>query len=359
MPDDLTIYAGVNALRVIKEQGLRQEHIRTVASAAGGPKWLVLNHLDRYLFSEFLQTRQDPLNLVGASIGAWRFAALAQDDPMAALDRFEDAYITQSYNKRPTPADVTAESRRIMDVYLGEGAVNHILGHPFLRLSIMTVRCRGLAATEKKIPLAIGLGAAALANAVHRKLLGIFFERALFHDPREALPFPAMDLLPIHRIPLGRDNFREALLASGSIPLVMAGVADIPGAPRGMYRDGGVTDYHLDVPLSGGDQGLVLFPHYMPRIIPGWFDKKLSWRKPDRFNMANVVVVSPSEAFIRNLPHGKIPDRNDFWLFEGRDEERFNYWRTVVSESRRLADAFQDAVESGRIKDLVVPLETG
>ena len=35
------------------------------------------------------------------------------------------------------------------------------------------------------------------------------------------------------------------MLASCSIPFWLDAVHDIPGAPRGAYWDGGITDYHL------------------------------------------------------------------------------------------------------------------
>ena len=53
----------------------------------------------------------------------------------------------------------------------------------------------------------------------------------------------------VHRT-LTPDNLRAALLASGSIPLLMEGVR-IPGAP-GVYRDGGSADYHLDLDYGPG-----------------------------------------------------------------------------------------------------------
>ena len=136
----------------------------------------------------------------------------------------------------------------------------------------------------------------------------------------------------------------------------MTGVSDIPGASPGIYRDGGIIDYNLDIPFLDNDDGLVLFPHYMPRIIPGWFDKKLKHRQPDPKHMERVVMISPSISFIESLPNGKIPDRNDFRFYKGQDEDRFACWETVTRESRRIAEAFEEAVDSGRIREIVKPM---
>jgi hypothetical protein len=56
------------------------------------------------------------------------------------------------------------------------------------------------------------------------------------------------------------------------------------------------------------------------------------------------------------LPYGKIPDRNDFVTFTGKDRDRFDYWITVAEKSRELAEDFHDAVESGTLRNRVKPL---
>jgi len=210
---------------------------------------------------------------------------------------------------------------------------------------MMSVRCRGLTASDRIGALLPGLLLAALSNIISRKSLSLFFERTLLYDQREIPPFFNMNGFPIRKVPLTDKNFRKALLASGSIPVAMSRVTDIPGARKGTYRDGGVIDYHMDIPFMKDSDGIVLFPHYTNRVIPGWFDKKLLWRKPDPSNMENVLLLHPSAEFIKRLPYGKIPDRNDFRLFNGRDNERMDYWNRAIKESERLGEEFLDAVQ--------------
>ena len=152
---------------------------------------------------------------------------------------------------------------------------------------------------------------------------------------------------------LKKENLEDAVLATGSIPLVLSGVADIPGAVPGMYRDGGVIDYHLDLPHSVDDR-LTLYPHFFDRIVPGWFDKRLTWRQPDPVNMDRVILISPSAEFAARLPGQKIPDRTDFARYS--PSERIKVWRTVVAECGRLADEFNDVIESGALEARLTPL---
>ena len=354
MADNLLILAGKRALSVLREQGLSPDSIDVIAGAAGGPKWLVLNGLDRAIFFNWITPKTHPLFLVGSSIGVWRFAALAQGAASGAYDRFEHDYLHQRYSARPTPLEVTRESLRIMDAFLGENEVPAVLSHPYFRLNMLTVRCQGLFAKENRYALGPAMLLAGMANALSRKALRRFFSRTLVYDPRDIPPFFDMEQFPLQRVPLTETNLRPALLASGSIPLVMAGVTNIPGASPGVYRDGGLLDYHLDIPFR--NQGLVLYPHYQDRIVPGWFDKLLPWRKPNPHNMENVVLLCPARTFIERLPYGKIPDRDDFFRFRHRDRERIGYWEKVVQASRILGEEFLEQVHGQHIPEKIKPL---
>lgn len=142
-------------------------------------------------------------------------------------------------------------------------------------------------------------------------------------------------------------------MASSAIPFMTEPLKNIYGAPPGTYRDGGILDYNLDIPFLPEESGsIVLYPHYSDRIIPGWFDKKLKHRRPLKSNMANVLLVYPSEKFLKMLPYGRIPDRRIFLLF-GKDRERIKYWQKSAEASRILTEEFHDSVSSGRISQIV------
>jgi hypothetical protein len=348
--------AGPRAYKTIKEHGLTPDMISVMAGAAGGPKWLVLSKFDRMLSKYLFTGRDTPLLMIGSSIGAWRFAALSRKDPLAAVDKFEEAYISQHYSPKPGIEEVTRESFRVMDSFLEYEGIDEALESNRSHLSMIAVKSRGAAATDARFPLGASMACAALCNAVSRHGMKLFFSRTLFHDSRLTPPLISGTGYKTRHVPLDRENFRSALMASGSIPMVMEGVTGISGAPEGTYRDGGLIDYHLDLPFPGDDGSIVLFPHFADRIIPGWFDKPLKWRKPRPANMDRVLLVAPSPEFVKKLPLGKIPDRNDFYLFNGRDQERKKYWRAVVQECERLADDFFEAATTGRIRSLVEPL---
>jgi pimeloyl-ACP methyl ester carboxylesterase len=324
-----------------------------MAGASGGAKWLVLSKLDRVVAATIVPDLRGPVYLIGSSIGAWRFACYAQDRPLEAIARFEEAYLGQTYSDDPDREEITAKSREILDYVLGESGTAQILSHPVLRTNVMTVRSRHVTASEQPALLVPGLLAAAALNAVTRRSLGAFFDRVLFYDPRDLPPFFDARGFPLSRVELTEANVKDAIVATGSIPMVLSGVRDIAGAPRGIYRDGGVIDYHLDLPQSAPNR-LTLYLHFIDRIVPGWFDKKLSWRKPDPSNVDRTILVSPSQEFVARLPYAKIPDRRDFLNFEPK--ERVRAWRTVVDMCDELADEFHEVLVKDQLAARLEPL---
>ena len=349
----LSFRAGPGALQAIQKNGFSPDMVGTMAGASGGAKWLVLSKLDRVVADKVIPRLRGPVYLIGSSIGAWRFACYAQDRPLDAIARFEDAYLEQTYSDDPDRNEITAKSREILEYVLGESGAAEILAHPVLRMNVMTVRSRLLTASERPAALVPGLLAAATLNAVSRRSLGAFFERVLFYDARDLPPFFDAKGFPMSRVELGEANLLDAIIATGAIPMVLSGVRDIAGAPRGVYRDGGVIDYHLDLPQSAPER-LTLYLHFIDRIVPGWFDKKLSWRKPNPSNVDRTLLISPSHEFVARLPYGKIPDRRDFINFT--PEERVRAWHTVVDMCDELADEFHEVLEQDRLAARLEPL---
>jgi hypothetical protein len=340
----LRFKAGAEAYREIRKHGFDPARVQTLIGASGGAKWLVLSQLDRVLIDALIVDRTTPLHLIGSSIGAWRFACYAQLDPRAALERFEEAYLEQRYSARPTSAEVTARSREMLGVLLGRDGVDQILAHPTLRTHVIAARCRGATASSRRHILLAGLGVAAAMNAIERRWLGHFFVRTLFHDARAPPPFRDPHALATEHVPLTHGNLVDSIIATGAIPLVLDPVRDIAGAPAGVYRDGGIVDYHFDAELAQVGR-IALYPHFYGHVTPGWFDKHWPSRRARPRSLDRVLLVHPSDDFIARLPHERIPDRRDFERFD--HASRVRYWREVVARCRRLADDLVEALHGG------------
>jgi hypothetical protein len=351
----LKILAGPRARAQLRERGLAPADVRVIPAAAGGPKGLALNPLDRFLFGHWLPSNPAPqsVHLMGASIGAWRMACACLPDADAALAQLADDYIAQEYphapGKPPKASDVTRVFGATIDARLGTRAAE-LLAHPTRRLHVVTSRGRHLMRRQGRLTTPLGYLGAFATNLVSRRAMGGWLERVMFSDPREGLPFALHDYRT-KQVPLATTNLAAAVLASCSIPFWLDAVHDIPGAPRGAYWDGGITDYHLHLDYAQMGEGLVLYPHFQAQVVPGWLDKALKHRHAATARLANVVLLAPNPEWVKAaMPHGKLPDRNDFKAYGERIDERRRDWTRAVAESQRLADEFAELVRRPSIE---------
>ncbi len=346
-----TIYAGPKAQARLLSEGLKREQFSTLVGASGGPKWFVLYGLDQYLFSEFLPSSVSPLTTIGSSAGAWRICCLATADPLGAINRLAERYSQEQYSAKPTVEEITDKARLMLQYTLGESGGREIVSNQRYRTHVVVDRARGLNSSSGKNLQSLFLGSAMLSNAVSRKSLAWFFERTIFANHADQIP-RAWNDLPTHQVTLNEANIIDAMMATGSIPFILEAVSNIAGAKPGIYWDGGITDYHFDLPFNQQDD-LVLYPHFSSAVIPGWFDKHIPWHRVNEAHFDNVVLVTPSDEFVARLPYGKIPDRGDFNNLDFND--RLKYWQLVLDRSRQIADDFADCVATGKGLELMRP----
>ncbi|AVQ80344.1 MULTISPECIES: patatin-like phospholipase family protein [unclassified Variovorax] len=345
----LRIYAGPAARKHIEQHGLRPQDVRTIPGAAGGPKGLILGPLDRFIFGRWLTRSSQQVHLVGASIGAWRLSTACLTDPEAAFQRFEHDYVRQQFEvppgqKRLSPQQLSERFAESLDDFYG-GRIAEVLNHPRYRLHVVTSRGRHILGREGMARTPVGYLGAFATNSLHRKGLGAWLERCVFSTPGAALPFGTRDFRTRQHA-LSEANFNMVLQASCSIPFLLAAVHDIPGAPRGAYWDGGITDYHLHLDYQsahdGADDGLVLYPHFQQAVVPGWLDKGLRWRHKASGFLDRMVVLAPDPEWVKKLPNGKLPDRKDFIRFASDAPARIAAWSQATREAQRLSDEFED-----------------
>jgi hypothetical protein len=346
----LQVHAGATALKQLRERGLQPADVRIVPAAAGGPKGLILNGLDRFIFGDWLVASAQSVHLLGASIGAWRMATACLPDPAAQLAQMAVDYIHQDYEhapgKPPTPSHVSQVfGAKLHERFAGREA--EVLGHARYRLHVFTSRGRHVLQREGRLRMPLGYIGAFLTNTVSRKAMGNWLERVVFSDAREPLPLALHDYRT-HQVPLAAANLQPSILASCSIPFWLDAVHDIPGAPRGAYWDGGITDYHLHLDYGSLPEGLVLYPHFQKTVIPGWLDKALKRRHRATAHLDKVVLLSPRPEWIATLPNAKLPDRTDFKGYSDDLAGRVAAWSRALRESQRLADEFAALVGSGR-----------
>jgi hypothetical protein len=314
---------------------------------------LILGPIDRFLFGQWLPQSDQPIDLVGASIGAWRMATACLDQPVSGFERLEHDYIHQHYavppgQKRTSAPQVSAAFGQSLQAFYGQ-RMGEVLQHPRYRLHVVTSRGQHILHREHPLLTPLGYAGAYLCNAVHRKAMGAWLERVVFSS-RGQLPF-AVDDYATQQMALTERNFLPAVQASCSIPFVLQAVHDIPDAPTGAYWDGGITDYHLHLNYKG----LVLYPHFQQAVVPGWLDKALKWRHKATPFLDHTIVLAPKPEWVQTLPNGKLPDRSDFTTYAQDFAGRVRVWTQAVRASAQLADEFAQwcaSPDPGRVQAL-------
>lgn len=352
----LCVKAGPGAYRRILDGGFSLNAVTCYAGPAVGPRWLIAGGFDLTLIKEQVLGRARPLTLIGASAGAWRFAAWIQPEAEKSYRALRKAYIETTYTRTDRPINIRESLISIIDRAIENDALPFALNSRNYRLAVITARSRRLAASENQLLQRLGFAGAFLANAVKRSWLYNFQERVVFFSGPKP---PAFTLRADFRgvyVPLNTTNFKPALVASGAIPLLVAGIRDIYGAPRGVYRDGGLVDYHLAQNFGASENDLTLLFLHQDRLIPGWLDKRLVKRKPAAADLHNLILVHPAEEFVASLPGGKVPDRDDFVTFLDDPQTRIANWRRAVAAAEPLGEIFLELVAGGKIREVVQPL---
>lgn len=348
----LTIRAGHLARELILQQGLQPEQVDIVPGAAGGPKGIGIQGLDQAIFGEFFPRAPQRRTLVGSSIGSWRFASMAAHGVQQGTERLGELYTNFYFHKKMTRQDVSEVCRGML-LDLVQGKENDLVNHPDYHLAVISIKAQHIFQSDKALPLLASVAGILGTTAVARRHSRYFMQRVI-SQPNIGEQFKiAEDGFTTHYHALTEQSVLSWLMASASIPGVMAAVNNIPDAPQGYYRDGGLIDYHIDLPFQS--KGIVLYPHFTDSITPGWFDK-LFKRTSNPENQARTLLLSPSQQYLQSLPLGRLPDRKDFNL-KGLDQtQRIQLWKQCIAESQRLGDEFLELVEKQNFAEVMQAL---
>lgn len=322
-------------------------------AASGGPRWLGLVGIDRVL-GRFLSQRTSTsrLPLLGASSGAWRMAALCADSQGETYEDLIHEYIEQKFESKATPQQVSRVCRGYLSRLFTQDRICHGLDHPRWQLNFTTALMQGEFPDYYAVLRSISR--AVTWNGLGRKHLGRVYRRALF----STLPHPessplrgGWDDIPTVQVPLDERNFRQGLMATGSIPLVLEGESAVPCSPPGHHLDGGLLDYHFEVPNS---QTPVLYPHFSSQPVPGWLDRFPPYRKIGTKAKEWLCLVLPSDEMVSRFGLGEFPNRHHFKKLS--DHERQRFWRQTARESEKMEAELTMCLESGGLLEIAEPL---
>lgn len=337
----LTYRAGPRALAELRQGGDVLAAVAAWVGSASGPRWLALHGLDRALLASGLLAGGGQRRLLlGASAGGWRALALASPDPQAALDRLLDGYVAQTFARDARPAAVSVAYRQMLAEVFPAAEHDFVVANPGADLVLVVTRTAGLAAIDGRWRQLLGLALVAGSRRLRRRLL----QRGAVATAPDRLAIPAGAAVAR----LSTENLPAAALATGSVPLYMTAVRDLPGLPPGAWRDGGLTDYHLAHRWQRGP-GLTLLPHFAVDVLPTWFDQRGRRRPPLPEVADDLLVVARDATWIASLPDRRLPHRDDFLTFAERPAERRRRWLEVARRAHELGDQLGEDLATGAI----------
>lgn len=355
-PLPIEFHAGRNVRAHLAREGFRLDDFPTLLGAAGGPKWLALHGLDRVLAPRVRRAfgAHAPVDLIGSSIGAWRFAAWLQDDPAAALDRLFDAYTDPALFAGAIPTFDGLFAHYLDALMDGDAGTGQVLACAEARLHMVVSL---FPAPALPLPARLGvlprLGLMALRNALpgdrnRRSFLTGSPKRLVCStrapDPRLGHGWPHRNMT------LDAHSLRPALMATAAVPGMISPVPGLdPERRGGLGIDGGLVDYHFDGRQGGGR--FLLYPHFRSTLTPGWFDKPLRSRRIAARDVDDLLLICPSAAFVAGLPGGKVPDRGDPRRLGPLACRKA--WRAAGEAALALGDALAEVLDAERVPELV------
>ena len=152
----LKLIAGKTAKARIHEHGLSPDLVRAIVGASGGPKWLVLKGLDRFLCHEWMPNAPQKIDLIGSSIGAWRMTVYAHPEPGKTFDKFIEGYFGFRTDNVKTAAELTRVSYDIIHALYPDAEKTRLLDNPNRNLNIVAVKGRGTGWQQNKISRSFG-----------------------------------------------------------------------------------------------------------------------------------------------------------------------------------------------------------
>ncbi|MCX5850354.1 MAG: hypothetical protein NTW65_13060 [Deltaproteobacteria bacterium] len=215
----IRIKAGKKIYEIIKDGGFNFDSVSTYFGPAVGPRWLIASGFDLTLLKGGFLGRSKPVQLVGSSAGAFRFAAWLQPEAIQSYNKLLNTYINVTYSREDTPATVLDKMIGVINEYLEDDALPFALANKKYRLVIITARVRGLVAFKNIGLQKLGLITCFVFNYFSRENIYKFADRVVFYNASKPPAFCLKSQFRGTYVQMNEINFKYAVLASGAIPL--------------------------------------------------------------------------------------------------------------------------------------------
>ncbi|KAJ3215252.1 hypothetical protein HDU67_000668 [Dinochytrium kinnereticum] len=271
----------------------------------------------------------------------------------------KEHYCEMYYKKGDTPQVLRPMMEACYRICAPEEALEKALENPLFRIAILVAdinpRYRHLPDWHlKSILVYYGL-----KNIISPKYLSGLVSRICFYSGDKEPRFLSNGLGgpgSIKYVKLTKKNIYAVLHATTCIPFIQERCTHIPDFGDGLFVDGALTDYTLNVHLQNPEFPALLLGDCLQRhFSPTVFDTKVPWRTPPSTFFDHCSLIHPSQAFTQRIPDRSLPSVGDWFkpIYIEEPRRRHRNWRLTYDLSNSVwEDTFlelRERVRSGRL----------
>eukprot|EP00698_Gefionella_okellyi_P006854 TRINITY_DN1650_c0_g1_i1.p1 TRINITY_DN1650_c0_g1~~TRINITY_DN1650_c0_g1_i1.p1 ORF type:complete len:348 (-),score=61.93 TRINITY_DN1650_c0_g1_i1:98-1141(-) len=293
-------------------------------SPAAGPRYFVTAGFERVFLRTPITT---PKYFVAASSGALRFTSLlcSKYTGVDLFAKFEHELCKFSISYKDTPQQLATKLRELFSGYTHD-LVEQLLNDSQHRVCIFVSQVHDWIATTPRMGAAFA--ASLLGNFAHSGAQNLLYRRLCFYTGDKP-PNTVIDSTKVEFYPLTHENFHTVLVASAAIPFRVASPRHMPGVGDGVFVDGGLGDYMMNVQVR---KNALLLSH-TSRVYRTWMDTLVPYRKLPDDDFEYVSVLHPRKEFVGSLADKRIPSRMDWDRYANRPELRYKLWQDCIQRS--------------------------
>jgi hypothetical protein len=317
---------------------------------AAGPRAFVSSGFEASLASSYLSNNiKSEKWLIGGSTGGLRALAfvnsllLKQD----LACKIKDHYCEMYYKHGFTSDKLHAMMLEMFDSVCPNDVLKEALEHDTFKVAILVSELRYPFSLLPVILLRPFLAIVVLLHLVLPSLIEtLFFKRLCFYSGHSPPSFLGLED-SVEFCKLTINNCQQVLHATTSMPLISKTCTFIKGKGPGVYFDGGITDYYLNMKINGANGLLLGDLHPTSPIYRSALDLFVPWRRhlPDEY-FEHVSVIRPTENFLKSLEPRSLPSVRDWFSKEyiKYPEKRKDSWNLVydLSQKHWFEDSFAD-----------------
>ncbi|GAX77907.1 hypothetical protein CEUSTIGMA_g5349.t1 [Chlamydomonas eustigma] len=275
--------------------------------------------------------------LLGGSTAALRFCAILSSSIMhgeSLTVELKEHFMSMVYREGDSPSTLAPMMSALYRRVLPETLAPSVVHHPTVHLCIMVAQILPpfdqLPDWQLKALFWVYLG----ANFLSPRVLTTFQRPLCFYTGPQTPPF-LREEDNITCIPITTSNIYQVLSATTCLPFISPHCRYIEGVGSGLFFDGALINYHLNLRPKPGFNLLLLADGPGPEFKQTLWDSYVPYRTAPCEYKQYISVVYPTQAYVDAVPAKKLPNTFDYFnkAYIHQPDLRRAHWEAVFQIS--------------------------